>query len=417
MTQIPCYEVAPYRTELEVEVVEVRAEDDRNFAVLDDTILYPEGGGQPCDFGWLNGVRINQVSMRDGEIRHYLGEGEVRVGRGLLRLDWERRFDHMQQHTAQHLLSALALDLFGWKTRAFHLGEDVSDIDLDVAEPLTEDVLTLEDAVASQVAAAKRVKTRRVDLEEYKSLDVRSRGLPAGHAGDIRLVEIDGVDLNTCGGTHVGMTSEVGGVKILRSEPQRGGTRLYWVAGVRLRRRLARHEARCAELRSALDTGDDELVKVCRLKLEQLALARRQCRLVEERLARELVDRLLEGSDELVDYHMAGVEAGLLRPISEQLGMRAGERVGFLTCEGDGRFTFSLVQGEGSRLDLSKAGTRVCEILGGRGGGSDRLFQGRADSLSRRAEAVAMLKQALQQEPEADPTDLAESRPDHPRGG
>jgi Ser-tRNA(Ala) deacylase AlaX len=398
MKRIPSYETAPYRTELEVEVVGVRREGDRTFAVLDDTILYPEGGGQPCDFGWLKGLRINDVRKRKGEIRHYFDEGELTVGRGLLQLDWERRFDHMQQHTAQHLLSALALDLFGWQTRAFHLGEDTSDIDLDIAAPRSEDVRTLEDAVALQVAAAKRIRTHRVDPEEYRSLEVRSRGLPAGHVGDIRLVEIDGVDLNTCGGTHVGLTSEVGGVKILSSEPQRGGTRLYWVAGARLRRRLAQHEARGAELRAVLDTGDAELVDVCRLKLEQLTQARRRCRLVEERLAQELVGRLLDCSDDMVDYHLAGVEAGLLRPISEELAKRAGERVGFLTCEGEGRFKFSLVQGEGSGLELSRAGARVCEILGGRGGGSGRLFQGNADSLSRRAEAIEFLKQALRPE-------------------
>lgn len=398
MKRIPSYEAAPYRTELEVEVLEVRREGDRTFAVLDDTILYPEGGGQPCDFGWLEGVRINEVRRQDGEIRHYLEEGEVMIGRGLLRLDWQRRFDHMQQHTAQHLLSALALDLFDWNTRAFHLGEVTSDIDLDVASPVTDNIRTLEEAVAVQVAAAKRVRTRRVDSEEYKSLVVRSRGLPAGHVGDIRLVEIEGVDLNTCGGTHVGMTSEVGGVKILKSEPQRGGSRLYWVAGARLRRRLALHEERAAELRAVLDTGDAELVDVCRLKLEQLALTRRQCRLVEEKLAQELVGRLLDGADELVDCHLAGVEAGLLRPISEELGKRAMERVGFLTCEVDGRFMFSLVLGEESDLEMSRAVSRLCEILGGRGGGSGKLFQGKAESLSRRAEAVAMLKQALRLE-------------------
>jgi len=396
MMRIACYETAPYRTELEVEVLEVRREDDRTFAVLDDTILFPEGGGQPCDFGWLNGVRIDDVRQQQGEIRHYLAEGEVTVGRGLLRLDWERRFDHMQQHTAQHLLSALALDLFGWKTRAFHLGEEVSDIDLDIAAPLTEEVRSLEDAVASQIASGKRIKTRRVGQEEYRSLDVRSRGLPAGHSGDIRLVEIDGVDLNTCGGTHVAMTSEVGGVKILRAEPQRGGTRLVWVAGARLRRRLERHEARSAELRAVLDSGDDELVTVCRLKLEQLALAKRHYRLVEERLAQELAGRLLEGSGVLVEYHLAGVEAGMLRPISEELGKRAGERVVFLTCEGEGGPMFSLVQGESAGLDLTEVGSRICEILGGRGGGSGRFFQGKAGSLSRRSEAIEVLNLALQ---------------------
>ena len=398
MKQIHCYEIAPYRTELEVEVLEVRREEDRTFAVLDDTILYPEGGGQPCDFGWLDGVRINDVRRQGEEIRHFLAEGEVSVGKGLLQLDWQRRFDHMQQHTAQHLLSALALELFGWKTRAFHLGEEVSDIDLEIASPRAAEVNALEAAVAVQVAAAKRIKTRRVNREEYGSLDVRSRGLPAGHSGDIRLVEIEGVDLNTCGGTHVGMTSEVGGVKILRSEQQRGGTRLYWVAGERLRRRLGWLETRIAELRALLDAGDEELVGVCGLKLEQLAAERRHRRLLEGRLAQEVVKDLLERPESLLEHHLAGVESSLLRRVSEEFGERAGERVAFLTCEGDGGVLFSLVQGERSGLDLRKLGSRVCEVLDGRGGGSERLFQGKAKSLSGRAEAVALIERHLQRE-------------------
>jgi alanyl-tRNA synthetase len=292
-------------------------------------------------------------------------------------------------------LSALALSLFDWKTRAFHLGEEVSDIDLDVAEPAAQDVRALEDEVAARISAAKRVRTRRVGLEEYEALEVRSRGLPADHSGDIRLVEIEGVDVNTCGGTHVGMTSEVGGVKIVRVEPQRGGTRLSWIAGDRLRRRLARHEARGSQLRALLDTGDDELVSVCRLKLEQLAAERRQRRLLEERLVPKVVEDLLEGEESWVERHLDGVEAGLIRRVAEQFSRSAGERVAFLTCVADDRALFTLVQGEDGVLDLRETGARVCEILGGRGGGSSRLFQGKARSLARRSEVLALLEQQV----------------------
>ena len=398
MKQIPCYERAPYLTELEVEVVEVRQEEGRLFALLDDTILYPEGGGQPSDFGWLNGVRIDDVRKRGAEIRHYLTGGEVIAGKGLLLLDWPRRFDHMQQHTAQHLLSALAVDLFGWRTRAFHLGLEVSDIDLDAAAPAEEEISALEEAVAVQIQAARRIQTRRVDPEDYRSLEVRSRGLPAGHCGDVRLVEIEGVDLNTCGGTHVAMTSEVGGVKIIRAEAHRGGTRLFWVAGGRLRRRLGRHEARSGELRGLLDTGDDELVSVCRLKLDQLAAERRQRRLLEEELVQRIVQELEASPGAFLHRQFVGVEEHLLRRVSEELGRWPGERVAFLTCDRDGGALFSLVQGGDGRRDLRALGSRVCEILGGRGGGSESVFQGKADSLSRRDEVIGLIETEMRQD-------------------
>ncbi len=397
MKRIPSYETAPYRKELEVEVLEVGTEDGRVYALLDDTILFPEGGGQPCDFGWLNGQPIDEVRKRGGEIRHYLSGGEAAVGSALLVLDWDRRYDHMQQHTAQHLLSALALRLFDWKTRAFHLGADVSDIDLDVAGPGDADVKALEAAVASQIAAAKRIKSQRVSPEAYQALEVRSRGLPADHSGDIRLVEIEGVDLNTCGGTHLGLTSEVGAVKILRAEPHRSGTRLVWVAGGRLLRRLATHEVRGAELRAALDSADEDLVSVCRLKLEQLANERRQRRLLEERLAPEIVRELLEGSSCLAERHLTGVEAALLRRVSEEFRKRAADRVAFLTSVEDDSSLFAVVQGSDGGLDLAKTGAAVCEILGGRGGGSEGLFQGKAGSLSRREEAIALIEEQLRE--------------------
>lgn len=397
MKRIPSYETAPYRKELEVEVLEVGKEDGRVYAVLDDTILYPEGGGQPCDCGWLNGQPICDVRKRGGVIRHYLSAGEAAVGSARLALDWERRYDHMQQHTAQHLLSALALRLFDWKTRAFHLGTDVSDIDLDVAAPGDSAVGALEAAVASQIAAAKRIKSERVSAEAYETLEVRSRGLPADHSGDIRLVEIEGVDLNTCGGTHLGLTSEVGAVKILRAEPHRSGTRLVWVAGGRVLRRLARHEARSAELRTTLDSADEDLVSVCRLKLEQLADERRRRRLLEERLALEIVRELLEGSSVFVERHLMGVEAALLRPVAEEFRSRGRDRVAFLTCVMDDQALFAVVQGSEGRLDLAKTGAGMCEILGGRGGGSEGLFQGKAGSLSRRAEAIDWIRHQLRE--------------------
>ena len=395
MEQIPSYERSPYRTELEVEVLEVRQEGGRRCAVLDDTILFPEGGGQPSDHGWLNGVGIGDVRQQGGEILHYLEEGSVEVGAGDLRLDWERRFDHMQQHTAQHLLSALALARFDWKTRAFHLGEEICDIDLEVAKPGAGDIEDLEEAVAAQVAAARRIKTWRVSREEFSRLDVRSRGLPGDHTGDIRLVEIEGVDLNTCGGTHVGLTSEVGGVKIIRVESQRGGTRLFWVAGGRWRRRMARHEARNAQLRALLDTGDDELVEICRLKLNQLGQGKRQQRLLEERLVDAVCERLEGAPGRLMVSHLAGLEAALVRRVAEQITRSGGGRVVFLTADGGEGASFALAMQEGAGVDLQQTFLRICELLEGRGGGSGRIFQGRAGSLRRRAEAVAVLERVL----------------------
>ena len=172
------------------------------------------------------------MQKTDGAIRHVLAS-PVAPGPADLRLDWERRFDHMQQHTGQHLLSAVAQDRFGWATTAFHLGPDVSDVELAAPSLPAADLARLEEAVAAEIRAARAVVPRRVPLEEFRALPVRSRGLPEGFTGDVRLVEIAGVDLNTCGGTHLSNTAEIELVALLGTEALRGGTRVFFAAGGR----------------------------------------------------------------------------------------------------------------------------------------------------------------------------------------
>lgn len=304
MADLPAYERDPYRVELDAELLGVGREGKRTYAVLRDTILYPEGGGQPPDHGLLGEVPIVDAQKRDGELRHYVDAAQSHAAEALtpgpvrVRLDWPRRFDHMQQHTGQHLLSAVAEDRFGWVTTAFHMGpfdEDgraVSDVELGVASPSAGDLDRLEEAVASEIRAARPVTIRRVSVEDLAALPVRTRGLPEGHVGDVRLVEIGGVDLNTCGGTHLRSTAEIEVLKLLATEAIRGGTRLFFVAGGRARRRFARHEARGAALRALLGAPDDELAATARAKLEQLHAAERRLRSLDEELALSAADSL-----------------------------------------------------------------------------------------------------------------------------
>ena len=250
MSQIFCYEREPYRTRLDVEVVAIGEDGGRPFALTDDTILFPEGGGQPADHGRLGDVAVIDVQRVAGDVRHYL-DAPAEKGAQSLELDWPRRYDHMQQHTAQHLVTVTASNLLGWRTTSFHLRPEVCDIEFDVPELPAADLEKLEDAVIAEIHADRPISARRVRPEALAGLDVRSRGLPAGHRGEVRLVEIAGLDLNTCGGTHVKSTGEIETLKLLDTEALRGGTRLTWIAGSRVRRRLAACAARRRRTRLA----------------------------------------------------------------------------------------------------------------------------------------------------------------------
>ena len=389
MMPIPAYEREPFLRSIETDVVRTGEERGRPFVVLADTILYPEGGGQPADRGWIGGVPVDDVRTVEGEVRHYLA-GAPPTGRVQVELDWLRRFDHMQQHTGQHLLTAVAEPRFGWHTTAFHLGEQLSDVELDTPKIAPEQLAELEEAVAAEIRAARPVTARRVGPEEYATLPVRSRGLPGGFTGAVRLVEIAGIDLNTCGGTHVRGTAEIEGLKLLGTEAMRGGTRLFYVAGARLRRVLGAHHERSAKLRQLVGTSDEELPSGVSAKLDQLKDAQRTVKALEEELAAAASRALATAAEDVVSAHWPERDLAFLQRVARELVRLAPERVALLTAGDEGQGAFVLCAGERARLELATAGRGVAEILGGRGGGSGRIFQGKAP-LSRRVEALAWL--------------------------
>jgi Ser-tRNA(Ala) deacylase AlaX len=385
------YERDPFASLLETRALHVGNEKGRPFVVLEDTVFYPEGGGQPCDLGTVNGVALVDVQKREGEIRHYLAS-PLAEGPVMLKLDWVRRFDHMQQHTGQHLLTAVAQDRFHWATTAFHLGASVCDIDLDAPAISPAEMERLEEAVAAEVRARHEISARWVSVTAYGQEAVRSRGLPEGHTGDIRLVQIAGVDLNTCGGTHLSHTGEIEALKLLGIESIRGGTRLFYVAGGRVRHRLGAHEHRNAALRTQLGAPDEDLVPALQIKLDQLLALERRSRKLEEELAGHQAAALAARPGAFVEAHLADQDMAFLQKLARGVLAADPAKAVFLTADGGGQGLFLLSAGEGSRLDVPAAGKAVAAILGAKGGGAGKSFQGKAPSLAARAEAVAAVR-------------------------
>jgi alanyl-tRNA synthetase len=394
MKDPPAYERDPYRTELAT-VVEGVGHDARGpWAVLEDTVLYPEGGGQPADHGWLGEAGVVHVERAEGRILHRL-ESPVAPGAVVARLDWARRFDHMQQHTAQHLLTALALDRFGLRTTAFHLGAVMSDIELGVGSLSRDRLDALEDAVATEVRAARPVTARRASQDELGRLAIRSRGLPEGFSGEIRLVEIAGIDLNTCGGTHVRSTAELEAVALLGTEPIRGGTRLFFVAGGRLRRRLAAHEARNASLRAVLDAAEDDFVALVQRRKDELRETERRARRLEEELAAAQAEAAAALPGTVVDVHLEGRDASLLQRFARTVAGLAPHKLALITTGGAQGGVFVVVGGDACEIDVQALGREVAALLEGRGGGAGKLFQGKAASFAARDQALALMRRRV----------------------
>ena len=392
------FENHPYQRDLDTEIVETGQDRDRPFAVLEDTVCFPEGGGQPGDRGLLNGVQVEDTQKRVRRILHYLSD-PVAAGPAHLELDWARRFDHMQQHSAQHLLTALAADRCGWQTCAFHLGKHRCDIDLDCPGLAPDQLAELEDQAAAEIRAARPIRARRVTLAEYEGMNVRSRGLPADHKGSVRLVEIEGIDLNTCGGTHLSSTSEIEVISLLGSERVRGGTRLFFVAGGRARRRLTEHERRTRKLRSLLGASDAQLASAVEQKLEQYRRLERQVCWLEQELAVLVAESLLGEGEVLAEHHFEARPISFLQQVGRHFSQEAGGRLAFLTASattGSYQGFFLLAAGTDFAGNLPELGRIAGKILEGRGGGSGSLFQGKARRISLHERAAQALREELE---------------------
>lgn len=386
MTAVRC-QTEPTLRRLDATVLRCEPAGPQRWAVeLDQTILYPEGGGQPADHGSISGVTVVDV-QRDGDRVVHLLTAPVAPGPAEVRVDWARRFDHMQQHSAQHLLSALAEDRFGKPTIAFHLGEIDCTVDL-AGDPLPPTQLReLESAVNDAIREARPVSARLVSKDDYATLEVRSRGLPAGHTGSVRLVEIDGIDCNTCGGTHVAHTGELQAFVLRRVEKVKGGSRLVWQAGDRVRHTLRAAWQHQDQLNRLLTTPPAEhAASVERLLADQKRLAKARQAVLRE-LATHLGRAVGEGDAAVVHVEREGADLSVLRAIADAaLRLRPDLR---LLLTGDGVFMVA-----GPAPVVQAAGPDIAAILDGRGGGRGDRYQGKAARLGAASEALQRLRDA-----------------------
>ena len=194
---------------------------------LDQTAFYPTSGGQPFDTGTLGGANVIEVIDEEDRVAHVL-DAPIATGEITAQIDWPRRFDHMQHHSGQHLLSAVLEDLFKIPTVSFHLGADVCTIDV-AAPSLTADRIDQAEARCAEIVGEARPLAITFE-DAAANLGLRKE---SQRTGTLRVVAIQGVDRSACGGTHVRTTAEIGLVLIRKTEKIRGNTRLEFVCGLR----------------------------------------------------------------------------------------------------------------------------------------------------------------------------------------
>ncbi|MBI5085929.1 MAG: alanyl-tRNA editing protein [Acidobacteria bacterium] len=349
-------------------------EDGGTRIVLDRTAFYPASGGQPCDSGSLNGIGVIDVIDEADTIVHVLERPLDPCDRVQGRIDWPRRFDHMQQHSGQHLLSAVFDSLYGYKTLSFHMGADSSTIDLDT--PSLEPARLREaEARANELVSL----NSPVSVSFEDAATVRDLRKESGREGTLRIVTIDGFDRSACGGTHVRATGEIGAVLLRRVEKIRGGSRVEFVCGLRA---AMRARADFDALSHAARLFSAQLEEVPALIAAQIEQAK-ESEKARRRLALELASA--RGRDL---YTAAAPDAARMRRHLERLDAALGDELRataqsycaqplavFIAASANPPSVL-MASSADSGLDAGSLLKEALAAAGGKGGGNARLAQG-----------------------------------------
>jgi alanyl-tRNA synthetase len=359
------------------------ASGERWNIVLDRTAFYPTSGGQPHDLGTLGGGRVVEViDGDDGNIVHVV-EGQVtdgRAGEGTVHgaIDWARRFDHMQQHTGQHLLSATFIELFQFPTVSFHLGRDACTIDLE-AGALSTEQLEAAERRANEIVFEDRPVTIRFGTAEELARDGARKEVK--REGTLRAIAIEGFDLQPCGGTHVGRTGQIGTILLRGTEKAKKNWRVEFVCGERARSAARRDRELLTQTARLMGCGPAELpAMVARGIEERQANYRSRQRLLEELVSVEALTMLAlrstqekTGGTRTLARVFEDADADYLRMLAGKLVEEPGVRVLFASRAG-GQIVFAQTPGLGG--DLGALLREMVTAAGGKGGGSKDFAQG-----------------------------------------
>ena len=360
------YYADPFLTDFTATVLDCQPGKNGYLVTLDRTAFYPEGGGQPADHGVLDGAVVTDVHEKNGVILHNVDRA-VEIGKTVTgTIDWGRRFDHMQQHSGEHICSGLICERFHCDNVGFHMGADIVTIDFN-ADISWEELLEIE-----QTANLYIYEDHPIDIQfhrgaELDKIDYRSK---KPLEGDVRLVAFPGADCCACCGTHVARSGQVGLVKFLSVQKFRDGVRIEMLAGRRAHRYLSacwEQDVHVAQALSVKPTAS--LAGVERVLAELSALKLRCARLEESAFAQTAAQYENKGDVLLFEEEMGGDS---LRKLCDAVTKTCGGRCAVF-AGADGAYKYAIGHTDGDLRELTKT---LNAALSGRGGGKPNFVQG-----------------------------------------
>ena len=338
------------------------------FAVtLDRTAFFPEGGGQPADYGTLDGARVTDVHERDGVIFHTCDQA-VEIGSTVTgTLDWTRRFDHMQQHSGEHIISGILCTDYHCDNVGFHLGADVVTIDYN-ADISWEQALDAERKANEAIWEDRAVEIAYPEKAILDALDYRSK---KELTGPVRIVTFPGADCCACCGTHVLRAGQVGMVKVLSCQKFREGVRLEIVSGQRALAYLGRTYDQAKAIGQQLSVKPQDAAAAVERTVEELAAAKVRMAHLEEQVFFHMAEETAGKGDTLL--FQPAMKSDSVRKLADAVAHRCGGLAAVFAGE-DGKYNYALVRTDSG--DISALVKDLNRTLNGRGGGRNGFAQG-----------------------------------------
>lgn len=361
----------PYRVEFEARVIQKLSHKGHPALILDQTCFYPESGGQPADKGTLSGIPVVQVLEQEDRIIHVL-EGDVSYNVVKGSIDWNVRFDHMQQHAGQHILSQCFVQLFDAATRSFHLGEKTSTLEVDMREIKEEETERIEKLANDIVFQNKTIKSCLYKEEEISDVQLRR---PTKKKGDIRVVEISDFDHTACGGTHPHYTGEIGTIKILKWDRIRNNIRFEFICGNRALQDYVRKHRDLKNLSNSLTVDDGEVVASFEKLVSELKTQKKINRKLQEEIIQNEAAKIIEEADgKIIKKIFSDRSQEEIRHLAlTVIGM--GEHVVLFGLRGGERIHVFLARSESLGLDMRELVPVVSPLIQGKGGGRSSFVE------------------------------------------
>lgn len=348
-------------------VAALRTDAQGPWVALRETAFYPESGGQPADRGTLAGQPVRDVqSDPDGVVWHLVDQPVAGTVPG--RIDWPRRFDHMQQHAAQHIASQAFLRVLGRDTVGFHIGESAATLDLaGRSAPKAEDLARVQALVDRILAENRPIRARFVDDGELARLALRR---PPKVVGAVRVVEVEDFDRIPCGGTHPRTTAELGAVRLFPVAPEHGGFRIGYLAGGRAQRDYLERAGALDAIGRLLSLPPSEAPQAVADRLAELQRTRRALeRWRRLALDAQVAELLREAAGHPLWRALPERDAADIRDLALRLAAR-GLPFAALVCPAGGGCHLAVCRAAGDGPHLGEAVAAFATALGGRGGGS-----------------------------------------------